>query len=124
MARPDEVGILSKSGDGALVGVERAGEKALRKSVYAVGGVIGVFANASSSCLMTSSRSPGCGLWGICEGNVADLGNVADFGVIKAGRTGLGDFGDVSDRDPRGFTVGFWTAAAMLSTGVVLRRVM
>ena len=44
-----------------IAGVERAGDMALRKSVYAVGGVIGVF--MSSSCLMTWRRL-GTGLLG------------------------------------------------------------
>lgn len=65
-------------------GVEIAGERALRKSVYAVGGVIGVF--VSSSCLMTS-RSPGAGLLGSSDGNVADLG------VLSGGSSGLGERG-------------------------------
>lgn len=46
--------------------------------------MIGVF--KSSSCLMTSSR-PGCGLLGSSDGRVADLG------VLRAGRLGLGDLG-------------------------------
>jgi hypothetical protein len=65
-------------------GVETAGDRAFRKSVYAVGGVMGVF--ASSSCLMTSS-SPGAGLLGSSEGNVADLG------VLSGGSSGFGERG-------------------------------
>lgn len=42
----------------------------------------------SSSCLIASRRS-GRGLLGSCEGSVAD------FGVFKAGKVGLGDLGDV-----------------------------
>ena len=78
-------------------GVETAGERALRKSVYAVGGVIGVL--ASSSCLMTS-RSPGAGLRGSSEGRVADLGVLSggrsgfgERGVCMVGRSGFGDVG-------------------------------
>ena len=65
-------------------GLEIAGERALRKSVYAVGGVIGVL--MSSSCFITSSR-PGIGLFGSSEGRVADLG------VLSAGSSGFGERG-------------------------------
>lgn len=65
-------------------GLESAGERALRKSVYAVGGVIGVL--MSSSCFITSSR-PGIGLFGSSEGRVADLG------VLSAGSSGFGERG-------------------------------
>lgn len=54
-------------------GLETAGERALRKSVYAVGGVIGVL---MSSCLIWSAQ-PGNGLRGSSDGRVADRG-VAD----------------------------------------------
>ena len=67
-----------------LPGLEIAGESALRKSVYAVGGVIGVL--VSSSCFITSSK-PGAGLLGSSEGRVADLG------VLSAGSSGFGERG-------------------------------
>ena len=70
----------------AVEGVETAGDSALRNSVYACGGVMGVFMS-SSSCLITSRRS-GKGLLGNCEGKVAD------FGVLRAGKAGLGDLGE------------------------------
>ena len=66
------------------LGLETAGESALRKSVYAVGGVIGV--RASSSCLITSRR-PGAGLFGSSDGSGADLG------VFSAGSSGFGERG-------------------------------
>ena len=51
---------------------------------------MGVFAKSSSfSCLMASRRSPGKGLLGICEGKVADLGNVAELGVMRGGSVGF-----------------------------------
>jgi len=65
-------------------GVETAGDRAFKKSVYARGGVMGVF--ASSSCLITSS-SPSAGLLGSSEGNVADLG------VLSGGSSGFGERG-------------------------------
>ena len=65
-------------------GVETAGDSAFKKSVYAVGGVIGVL--VSSSCL-TTSKSPGTGLLGSSEGRVADLG------VLSGGRSGFGERG-------------------------------
>lgn len=68
----------------AVPGLDMAGLKALRNSVYACGGVIGVL--MSSSFLMTSSI-PGAGLRGSSEGNVADEG------VFSDGRAGLGDRG-------------------------------
>lgn len=68
----------------AVPGLDTAGLRALRNSVYAWGGVIGVV--RSSSLLMTSSI-PGAGLLGSSEGRVA-----VD-GVFKAGRAGLGDRG-------------------------------
>ena len=67
-----------------LPGLEIAGDSALRKSVYAVGGVIGVL--VSSSCFITSSK-PGAGLLGSSEGRVADLG------VLSAGSSGFGERG-------------------------------
>lgn len=42
---------------------------------------------SSSSRFITSRRS-GSGLFGSCEGKVADLG------VLRAGRDGLGDLGE------------------------------
>lgn len=68
----------------AVAGLETAGERALRNSVYACGGVMGVL--MSSSCL-TTSRSPETGLLGSSEGRVAD------FTVFNAGNVGLGDRG-------------------------------
>lgn len=70
------------------LGVEIAGDRAFRKSVYAVGGVIGVL--ASSSCLITS-RSPAAGLLGSCEGSCE--GKVAEHGVFNGGSSGLGERG-------------------------------
>ena len=66
--------------------MEAAGERALRKSVYAVGGVMGVF--TSSSCLITS-RCPTAGLFGSSDGRVAETG------VLSEGRLCLGDRGDL-----------------------------
>lgn len=68
----------------AVAGLDTAGERALRNSVYACGGVMGVL--MSSSCLITS-RSPETGLLGSSEGRVAG------FGVFSAGNVGLGDRG-------------------------------
>ena len=76
--------LSEKLGLRLLPGLEIAGESALRKSVYAVGGVIGVL--VSSSCLITSSK-PGAGLLGSSEGRVADLG------VLSAGSSGFGERG-------------------------------
>ena len=42
-----------------------------------------------SSSTFTTSRWPGTGLLGSSEGRVADLG------VLRAGRVGFGDFGDM-----------------------------
>lgn len=67
-----------------LPGLEIAGESALRKSVYAVGGVIGVL--VASSCFITSSN-PSAGLLGSSEGSGADLG------VLSAGSSGFGERG-------------------------------
>lgn len=98
-------------------GLETAGDSALRNSVYAIGGVMGVL--RSSSCLMIS-RKPGAGLRGSSEGSVADRGVVSPdgradrgvrnsegradrgvlmvgslgvwmVGVLRAGKVGLGD---------------------------------
>lgn len=68
----------------AVPGLEMAGLRALRNSVYACGGVIGVL--RSSSCLITSSI-PGAGLLGSSDGRVID------DGVFRAGRAGFGDRG-------------------------------
>ena len=89
VGRPDELRALSKRGDRPVDGVEIAGDIDLRKSVYAVGVVNGVFERSSSSCLITTRRSPGSGLLGSCEGNFADSGNVAELGVMRAGRVGF-----------------------------------
>lgn len=89
VARPEEFIAFSNRGDRPVEGVEIAGDIVLRNSVYAVGGVNGVFDRPSSSCLMTTKRSPGIGLLGICEGNLADSGNVAELGVMRAGRVGF-----------------------------------
>jgi hypothetical protein len=72
------VWLLSK----ALFGLpaERTGVRVLRKSVYAIGGVMGVF--KSSSCF-TALRELGNGLCEISEGNDADLG------VFKGGNVGF-----------------------------------
>lgn len=83
-------------------GLEMAGERALRNSVYAIGGVMGVL--RSSSCLIIS-RKPGAGLRGSSEGSVADRGVLspegsadrgvrnsegrADRGVLMDGRLGV-----------------------------------
>lgn len=64
----------------------------------------GVLARSSSSCLMVTSLSPFSGLWGSWEGNVADFGKVADLGVMRAGKTGRGDFGDFIVKWSRGLT--------------------
>ena len=66
----------------ALVGgVARTGVKALRKSVYAVGGVMGVF--SPCSCLMTAERHADRGVSTISDGNEAV------FGVWRGGSTGF-----------------------------------
>lgn len=52
-------------------GLEIAGERAFRNSVYASGGVIGVF--ISSSCLIMS-RKPSAGLLGNSDGSIAERG--------------------------------------------------
>ena len=68
----------------ALIGVDMAGESALRKSMYALGGVMGVF--SSSSLLTTSSMADAVsGLRGSSEGNMAD----GDLGTFSIGRLGL-----------------------------------
>lgn len=74
----EKIGLL------AVPGLETAGLRALRNSVYAWGGVIGV---VRSSSLLIISNIPGIGLLGSSEGSV-----VVD-GVFKAGRAGLGDRG-------------------------------
>ncbi len=57
----------------ALVGgVARTGVKALRKSVYAVGGVMGVF--SPCSCLITAERQADRGVSTISDGNEAVFG--------------------------------------------------
>lgn len=63
-----------------VVGLDTAGDRALRNSVYAVGGVMGVL--ISSSSLITLVQ-PGTGLRGSSEGRVADTG------VLRAGSSGL-----------------------------------
>jgi len=62
-------------------GLARTGVKPLRKSVYATGGVIGVFRPANS-CL-TTAETHEIGVSTISEGKDAD------FGVWRGGRTGL-----------------------------------
>lgn len=52
-------------------GLEIAGERAFRNSVYASGGVIGVL--TSSSCLIKSSK-PSAGLLGNSDGSIAERG--------------------------------------------------
>lgn len=52
-------------------GLDIAGERAFRNSVYASGGVIGVL--MSSSCLIMS-RKPWAGLLGSSDGSIADRG--------------------------------------------------
>ncbi len=61
-------------------GLDMAGDRALRNSVYAVGGVMGVL--MSSSSLMRLFQ-PGRGLRGSSEGRVADTG------VLRACSSGL-----------------------------------
>ena len=67
---------------------------------------------------MISMRSPGSGLLGICEGNnFADSGNVAELGVMRAGRVGLvADVGDLIFGTSGGITV-LSVAVAILSAG-------
>jgi hypothetical protein len=62
-------------------GLASIGVSALRKSVYATGGVIGVL--SPCSCLMTAERHADRGVSTISEGRVAVLG------VWRGGRTGL-----------------------------------
>ena len=64
-----------------LDGLEIAGDRALRKSVYAVGGVMGVL--ISSSCLIVSSH-PERGLRGSSDGR-----GPADLGVLRVGKVGF-----------------------------------
>lgn len=66
----------------AVDGLDKAGDNALRKSVYAVGGVMGVF--KPSSCLIKSAH-PGRGLRGSSEGRIGPV----EVGVWRRGRTGL-----------------------------------
>jgi hypothetical protein len=70
-------------------GLVSTGVNALRKSVYALGGVIGVF--KSSSCLMTQP-TPDSGVLRRSEGKEAD------FGVWRGGSTGLLAAGILSTR--------------------------
>jgi hypothetical protein len=56
----------------AVMGVDKAGERARRKSVYAVGGVIGVF--ISSSCLIRFTLRSN-GLLGSSEGSIGASGD-------------------------------------------------
>ncbi len=66
----------------ALVGgLARTGVRALRKSVYAVGGVMGVL--RPCSCLMTAETQADSGVSTISEGNEPVLG------VWSGGRTGF-----------------------------------
>ena len=66
-------------------------ERNLRKSVYAVGGVMGVFSR--SSFLMTSVGPPGSGLRGSSDGNEADRGVSRRWrvGLTEAMMFGLAD---------------------------------
>jgi hypothetical protein len=65
----------------AVRGVETAGERALRKSVYAVGGVMGVL-RLSSSCLM-APPSAERGLLGSSEGRRRS----SETGALTRGRS-------------------------------------
>ena len=117
VGRPEEFIALSKRGDRLVDGVEIAGDMVLRKSVYAVGGVNGVLERSSSSCLTTTRRSAGSGLRGSCEGNLADSGNVAELGVMRAGRVGfVVDVGVLMVGGSRGFP-GFSVAVGMMAVG-------
>lgn len=62
-------------------GLASMGVRALRKSVYATGGVIGVL--SPISCLIIVGRQADSGVSTISEGRVAVLG------VCRGGRTGL-----------------------------------
>ena len=67
----------------AVRGVETAGDRALRKSVYAVGGVMGVFM-LSSSCLIAPPRADR-GLLGSSEGSRG----LSVTGVFRIGKAAL-----------------------------------
>lgn len=69
----------------AVHGVDTAGDSAFRKSVYALGGVMGVF--MSSSTLRKVPHVLGCGLRGSSEGRTRP----ADMGVLSTGRLRLID---------------------------------
>ena len=57
------------------------------------------------------------GLLGICEGNFADSGNVAELGVMRAGSVGfVVDVGVLIAGGLRGFT-GFSVAVGMMAVG-------
>ena len=80
-----EVGVvlpegISKVKTPALIGLASTGVNAFKKSVYAIGGVIGVF--MPSSCLICSI-TPESGLSVISEGKFAVLG------VVRRGKAGL-----------------------------------
>lgn len=77
LVESSEIGRLKALGGG----LARTGVRAFRKSVYAVGGVIGV--RKSASCLMTAEMHAEIGVEQISDGNEAV------FGVCSGGRTGL-----------------------------------
>ena len=81
--------------DGLSIDGEIAGDKALRKSVYAVGGVMGV-RKSLSSCLIKSCQM-GRGLRGSSEGRTGP----AEHGVLRVGRTGFTP-GDLTIGDAEG----------------------
>jgi hypothetical protein len=69
-------------------GLPTTGVTALRKSVYATGGVMGVL-RLSFSCLMTADMQADIGVSRTSDGKFADLG------VWRGGRTGLAKAGIV-----------------------------
>ena len=71
---------LGRALEGA--GLVRTGVRALRKSVYATGGVMGVW--RLSSCLTTAETQ----LMGLAVATISE-GKEADCGVCKGGRTGF-----------------------------------
>jgi len=66
-----------------VAGLVTAGDSALRNSVYAVGGVIGVLMSSSS---LMKLLQPGRGLLGSSDGRMADVGvlRACGFGLATA----------------------------------------
>ena len=83
---PDDSSEVEKLLTSEPRGLTRTGVSALRKSVYALGGVIGVF--MSSSCLMTPAM-PGIWRASISEGNFDVFGvSTESTGLVAEGILG------------------------------------